>query len=97
MQAWGWNALGQLGTGSTTDSRLPVASALSGARVTAISASVGHSLARMADGTVRAWGWNYFGQLGTRDISDRLVPTAVPGLVGTQVVAAGGFHSLAAA
>jgi alpha-tubulin suppressor-like RCC1 family protein len=74
VMAWGDNELGQLGDGTSTGpeqcgvpslfacGKIPVAvSGLSEA--TAISAG-GHSLARLANGTLLAWGPNNAGQLG---------------------------------
>ncbi|MCA1831692.1 MAG: RCC1 domain-containing protein [Actinomycetota bacterium] len=55
--AWGYNAQGQLGNGTTTNSAIPVpVSGLSS--VTAISAKLGGSSALKSDGTVWLWG-NY--------------------------------------
>lgn len=58
--AWGDNASGQLGNGSTTDSNVPVPVAtppfLSGNPVTAISAGGDHSIALCSDGGVIFWG-----------------------------------------
>src|SRR5262249_30056301 len=52
--------------------------------VTAIAGGESHSLALKSDGTVVAWGWNYYGQ------------TSVPaGLSGVSAIAADGEHSLA--
>ena len=54
--AWGYNAEGQLGDGTTTSRFSPVqVSGLSG--VAAIAGGVYHSLAVRTDGTVWAWGW----------------------------------------
>ena len=76
MWAWGWNGLGELGTGSTTDSRLPVkVTGLGG--VVEVSAGLFHSLAVKADGTAWAWGWNGFGQLGDGTVVDRHAPVLV--------------------
>ncbi|MEA2829087.1 MAG: hypothetical protein QOG43_3526 [Actinomycetota bacterium] len=91
----GYNALGQLGDGTTADR-----SALAGAHppltsVTALTGGVGHSLALKADGTVWAWGWNGYGQLGDGTTTQRLRPVPVPGLTGVVAVAGGAFHSLA--
>lgn len=61
--SWGYNEFGQLGSGSTAISRVPVAvSGLGG--VTAVSAGGEHSLALLSNGTVMAWGDNREGQLG---------------------------------
>ena len=36
-----------------------------------------HTLALKRDGTLWAWGFNQFGQLGLGDTTDRLIPTEV--------------------
>jgi alpha-tubulin suppressor-like RCC1 family protein len=104
VAAWGYNHRGQLGTGGTTDSPLPVqiagSGALSGRVVSAVSASGSHSLAICSDGTLAAWGLNSSGQLGDGTTTDRLVPVIVDHsgiLAGKSVVAiaAGIEHSLA--
>ena len=47
------------------------------------------------DGSVVAWGNNGYGQLGDGTTTDRLSPTAVPGLTGVTAIAAGGHHTVA--
>lgn len=87
--AWGINDKGQLGY-STTDickgtlfgdrpcSKLPKrVSDLS--EVAAISGGSGHSLALKTDGSVWAWGFGYYGQLGNNSQSDSAVPLRVVG------------------
>ncbi len=56
-----------------------------------------HSLALRSDGTVWAWGNNWFGQLGngTTCFCSVGTPVQVMGLTGVIQVAAGGVHSLA--
>jgi alpha-tubulin suppressor-like RCC1 family protein len=87
VTAWGHNAHGQLGDGTTTASaaQVPVGGL---ANVVAVEASYEHSLALLADGTVMAWGDNEQGELG-RDISGpetcgtspcSRTPVTVPGL-----------------
>jgi RHS repeat-associated protein len=94
--AWGNNAYGQLGNGSTTNSDAPVqVSGLTG--VIAIAGGAGHSLAVKSDGTVWAWGNNAYGQLGNGTTTNALVPTQATGLSGITAVAAGQAHSLALA
>jgi alpha-tubulin suppressor-like RCC1 family protein len=93
--AWGSNHLGQLGDATNPDySNTPVqVSGFSG--VQAIAAGSYHSLALKNDGTVWAWGWNEYGQLGDATNTDSNTPVQVSGLSGVQDIAGGGGHSLA--
>jgi alpha-tubulin suppressor-like RCC1 family protein len=81
LAAWGENNFGQVGDNSTTNRTTPVAvvtsGVLSGKTVVAIAAGSFHSLALCSDGTLAAWGWNAFGQLGDNTTTDRLSPVAV--------------------
>jgi len=61
----------------------------------AVSAGASHSLALLADGTVRAWGDNADGQLGDGALMVNSVAAAVAGLAGVKQVAAGNYHGLA--
>lgn len=98
--AWGNNDSGQIGDGTTDNQPSPVRVAgLDG--VTALAAGGGrnefgpggHSLALLADGTLRAWGLNDAGQLGDGTNDNRSHPVEVRGLQGaTQIVAAGGYN-----
>jgi alpha-tubulin suppressor-like RCC1 family protein len=92
--AWGYNASGQLGDGTTTLSRAPIAAGGLGG-VTAIAAGGEHSLALLSGGTVVAWGNNRQGQLGNGTTTSSKVPVAVSGLTGVVAIAAGKVHSLA--
>jgi alpha-tubulin suppressor-like RCC1 family protein len=103
--AWGLNNIGQLGTGSTTGSNVPVAvstaGVLNGKTVTAVTAGSYHGMA-VANGQAYAWGLNPDGELGNASTTDSNVPVAVSTsgvLAGKTVtaVAAGGYHSLAVA
>lgn len=92
---FGWNGVGQLGNGSTTDSSRPTRiPGLSG--VAEAAGGIAHSLARGHNGEVWAWGWNVLGQLGDGTTNDRRTPVPVTGLTNVRSVAAGGYHSLAA-
>ena len=93
--AWGDNREGQLGDGTLRNSTVPVpVRGLSG--VTAIAAGALHSLAALANGTAMAWGDNESGQLGVgRQVSLRVVPTAVAKITGITAIAAGEEHSVA--
>jgi alpha-tubulin suppressor-like RCC1 family protein len=61
----------------------------------ALSTGAYHTLALASDGTVWAWGWNGFGQLGDGTTVERHLPVQIPGLSGIRRVAAGAFHSVA--
>ena len=105
LLAWGDNTYGQLGDNSTNSHNAPAAvntapgvSALAGKLVVGITAGLAHSLALCSDGTVAAWGFNRFGELGDNTTLSRLVPVAVNTSAGsalhfrTAVAIAGGFH-----
>ncbi len=104
LAAWGYNLSGQLGTGNTAGSKVPVVVAangiLAGRAVAAIAAGSSHSLALCADGTLVAWGSNDDGQLGTGSTISSKVPVAVTAtdiFAGKTPVAisSGRFHSRA--
>ncbi len=80
--AWGQNASGQLGDGTTTLRANPVSVMITSTEVLdsikQISAGDNHSVALRNDNTVLAWGANSVGQLGTGTVSGSIaypVPT----------------------
>ena len=93
---WGYNAYGQLGNNSTVQANVAiVVPGLSG--VTAVSAHGGYdTMARKADGTLWAWGYNADGQLGNNSTIQSNVPIQVPGLAAVTQASAGIYHTLAA-
>jgi alpha-tubulin suppressor-like RCC1 family protein len=113
VMAWGDNETGELGDGNATGpekcsgvpcSRTPVeVKGLS--KITAISAGFSDSLALRENGTVVAWGWNEYGQLGDGSANGpekcgteacSRAPVAVSRLVRDVAgVSAGAFASLA--
>ena len=78
-RCWGWNAAGQLGDGTKTDSATPVAVA-SLAHVTTIAGGGFHTCAAGADGAVACWGSNDSGQLGDGTTTNRSTPMPVAGV-----------------
>jgi alpha-tubulin suppressor-like RCC1 family protein len=84
--AWGENHFGQLGTGTTQDSAVPV-QVLTLGTVQGIAAGGNHSLALTSDGHVWQWGAWWGGSSAA--------PGRVPRLSGVQAIATGGDHSLA--
>lgn len=96
--AWGSNAFGQLGDGTTGIRVVPAAVSMpGGVTFTAVSAGLYHSLALDTSGNAWAWGDNWTGQLGDGTTADRLTPVAVsmPSGISFIAVSAGGDHSLA--
>ena len=80
--AWGENAFaGQLGDGTSTDRLTPVAvQGLSGLAVTQVSGGGASGYALIADGTVRAWGYNEDGRLGDGTTTTSSTPVVVKNL-----------------
>ncbi len=103
--AWGSNHYGQLGTGSdiqadATPTAVAGSGTLDGKTILALSAGYLHSLALCSDGSLAAWGYNVYGQLGNGGTAASSVPVAVDSsgaLAGKTVIAisAGPFHNLA--
>ena len=60
-----------------------------------IAAGDSHSLAIKEDGSVWAWGNNYYGQLGDGSTTNKTNPVLVAGLSNVAMIAAGDAHSLA--
>lgn len=97
---WGWgnNERSQLGTGAPGERQWPPVRAMPpGSGVIAIAANGRFSLALKKDGSVWAWGYNSFGQLGDGTSGvDRYKPQRVlPPGSGVIAIAAGLFHSVA--
>jgi alpha-tubulin suppressor-like RCC1 family protein len=93
---WGMgeNSVGQLGDGSKTDRSTPVgvASGVSAMAAGGFDDGGRHSLYLRYDGTLRAMGSNYLGQLGDGTTTDRSAPVQVASDV--SAISAGGYHNL---
>jgi len=96
LWAWGRNSYGVLGNGTSGDTQAsPVqVNPVSGMRL--VGAGSYHSLALLNDGTGRAWGSNYSGQVGDGTTgTERTVPTPISVMTGMLALAGGGLHTLA--
>ena len=98
LYAWGLGTDGQLGNGTTTSSSTPVQVSLPpGVVPVAVAAGDDHSLALGSNGTLYAWGYNGFGQLGNGTTTNEDTPVAVdfPAGVTATAISAGTYFSLA--
>jgi alpha-tubulin suppressor-like RCC1 family protein len=93
--SWGSNFLGQLGTGTPADSRVPVRVDRHVSGITQIAAGGYHSLALGRDRKIWAWGDDEFGQVGDGATSARFVPVHLAQPTGVTQIGAGPRHSLA--
>jgi alpha-tubulin suppressor-like RCC1 family protein len=109
VRAWGDNNFGQLGDGTggkpfgtwAKGIDTVTVSGLSGVR--AIAAANSHALALLENGTVKAWGNNYYGQLGNGIPWDKekagenqgVLPKTVPELTNVMAIASGGGSNFA--
>ncbi|MBK9047688.1 MAG: hypothetical protein IPL74_13590 [Bacteroidetes bacterium] len=93
--AWGFGSYGQIGNGTNNGTNTIAAQATGLNGVTAIEGGYGHSLAVRSNGTVWAWGYNNYGQVGNGNNIDSNIPVQVSNLSGVVKVAGGFIHSLA--
>lgn len=99
VRCWGRNEFGELGDGSACwtppcGTPLPV-TVIEISNAVAVSAGAYHTCALLADGEVRCWGFNEFGQLGDGTFTNSSTPVAVTGAAGAVTVASGGYHTCA--
>jgi YD repeat-containing protein len=96
LWTWGYNGLGRLGTGTTTDRSSPGTTAGAGTTWCQVGAGYRHTMAIKTDGTLWTWGGNNFGQLGDNTTTDQSSPgtTAGAGTTWCQV-SASGLHTMA--
>jgi alpha-tubulin suppressor-like RCC1 family protein/peptidoglycan/xylan/chitin deacetylase (PgdA/CDA1 family) len=104
VECWGYNALGQLGTGTNSGPQSCSSSPCSTtpvdvtglANITAISAGGVHTCALTTTGGVKCWGDNALGELGNGTTTRLTTPADVSGLT-TDIAAAsaGGVHTCA--
>ena len=114
VKTWGGNIEGELGDGTRNQRSIPgyVIDPLDGGRlrnVKSISASGLGGAAVKNDGTVKSWGWNYYGQIGdgtagshftspdARPVATQVLDPADPSgkLTGITSIATGYNHTLA--
>ncbi|MDA8160876.1 MAG: hypothetical protein M0T76_09160, partial [Desulfobacteraceae bacterium] len=97
LLAWGDNAAGQLGLGNNAPAKVLSPAQVPGlSQIQVISAGGGCSLALANDGTVWAWGFGSYGQIGDNTTNNRNTPEQIAGLGNVRAITvAGGLHALA--
>src|SRR4051812_24193366 len=87
--AWGYNAFGQVGDGTTTTRTTPVPVTGLGGDLSSIAGGGSFSLA-IKNGAAYAWGHNLNGELGDSTNTTRSTPALVTGLGSGLTIVAGG-------
>ena len=96
LWAWGNNSYGQLGDGTTssTNKNVPMQIGTDSSWKSA-TAGVYHTVAIKNDGTLWAWGNNYYGQLGDGSTTNKNIPTQIGIDTSWASVTAGEYHTVA--
>ena len=92
IKCWGFNYGGQLGIGEIVDGnpRYLATSVKGITNAVEVGVGSGHSCAVLADGTLKCWGGNGYGQIGPNGSKPRQSePVTVPGITGATHVAPG--------
>jgi alpha-tubulin suppressor-like RCC1 family protein len=77
--AWGYNGYGQLGDNTTTDKSSPI-QVIGNHSFIKIAANIGfYAIGLKSNGSVWAWGYNQYGQLGDNTTTDKSSPIQVIG------------------
>jgi alpha-tubulin suppressor-like RCC1 family protein len=102
VYAWGFNAYGQVGDGTTVTKTIPTlisGGSLLNTIVIAISAGTNHTMALSRSGTLCSWGLNTNGQLGDATVVQKTTPVGLSGGTAANTtfcaIACGSSHSLA--
>ena len=90
---WGWNGVGQLGDGTTTERWTPTLAALpGGGRALAIAVGYHHACAVLAQGIMACWGFNGDGQIGDGTFDTQTTPAVVQVPAGRRAIAVATSH-----
>ena len=96
LWTWGENTGGYLGIGSYDGNPHPEPILIQGfTNIIDIASGSLHTLALKSDGSLWAWGYNFFGQIGNGTQNRSTSPIQVPGMTNVKEIAASGDHSFA--
>jgi alpha-tubulin suppressor-like RCC1 family protein len=89
-KCWGSNRWGQIGDGTSTQRTTAVDVTGFTSGVSAIATGSSHSCALTTTGGAKCWGWNWYGQLGDGNTSQKLTASDTTGLsTGVVAISAG--------
>src|SRR5262249_17752399 len=77
LLCWGDNNVGMVGDGTTINRNTPVPVVGLPTAAAEVSAGEDHTCARLTDGTLWCWGYNYYGQIGDGSHTDSSTPVWV--------------------
>lgn len=92
VKCWGYNHIGQLGNGTTTDSTTPVDVTGLSSGATSISCGEYRGCAVLSSGTVKCWGGNYYGELGDGTTTSSTTPITATELPTNTVMISSGEY-----
>ncbi|OXB94733.1 RCC1 domain-containing protein [Parageobacillus galactosidasius] len=95
LWAWGYNNYGQLGDGTTTTHRSTPTKIGTNTNWKQVAAGGNHTIAIKNDGSLWAWGYNYYGQLGDGTTVNKTTPTRIGTDTDWKQVACGYDHTVA--
>jgi alpha-tubulin suppressor-like RCC1 family protein len=97
LWAWGFNNYGQLGlnTASASVSSPAQVGLLSNWTQISVNSTSAHALALQSNGTLWAWGYNAYGQLGNSNTTNYSSPLQIGALTVWTQIAAGGYSGYA--
>ena len=97
LWAWGFNNYGQLGlnTASASVSSPAQVGLLSNWTQISVNSTSAHALALQSNGTLWAWGYNVYGQLGNSNTTNYSSPLQIGALTVWTQIAAGGYSGYA--
>jgi len=93
--SWGYNSSGELGNASNTQSFIASQEATFATDWISVSAGYNHTLGLKTDGSIWAWGNNYYGQLGNNSTQDSNTPIQIGSDTNWKNISAGKLFSAA--
>ena len=95
VSCWGADLNGELGNGGNSSAFDAPVAVVGVSNAVGIAAGTGFTCALIVDGTVRCWGENGVGELGTSGFAGSPIPISIAGLHNVVAISAGANHACA--